>query len=91
MRHSQCKLKLLPFQEIVLRNWYGIEKFQVDHVQILYIFNLRLKNKFCIKILSILPDFHEKTLSRSGDIKIFLSREEDVHAHPFPIYGRTVK
>ena len=27
---------------------------------------------FCMKILLILPKFHEKTLSRSGDIKIFL-------------------
>ena len=31
----------------------------------------RAEKVFCIKILLILPKFHEKTLSRSGDIKIF--------------------
>ena len=28
---------------------------------------------FCMKILLILPKFHEKTLSHSGDIKLFPS------------------
>ena len=32
---------------------------------------------FCMKILLILPKLHEKTLSRSGDIKLFPSRKED--------------
>ena len=32
---------------------------------------LRGEKVFCIQILLILPNFHEKTLSRSGDIKVF--------------------
>ena len=41
-----------------------------------------------MKILLILPGFHEKTISRSGD---FSSREEGVHV-TFPlIYERSVK
>ena len=34
---------------------------------------------FCMKILLILLKFHEKTLSHSGDINFFLSRNGDMH------------
>ena len=52
----------------------GIQKFQFDHAQILYILDLKYKKwaekMFCIKVLLILPKFLEKTLSCSGDIKL---------------------
>ena len=48
----------------------GIEKLQFEHAHTLY-FSLRDEKVFCMKILSILPKFHEKTLSCSGDIRIF--------------------
>ena len=34
-------------------------------------FRIRTEKMFCLKILLILPKFHEKTLRRSGDIEIF--------------------
>ena len=46
-----------------------IDKWQVDYAQIRYF--LEMKEMFCMKFLVIWPKFHEKTLSRSGDIKIF--------------------
>ena len=54
-------------------------------------FRLRAEKMFYIKILLILPSLCEKTLSCSGNIKIFPSREEDVQVHSPPIYGRSVK
>ena len=48
-----------------------IEKLHFDHVYILYILHLGLKKCFFMKTLLILPRLREKTLSRSGDIKIF--------------------
>ena len=45
----------------------GTEKLQFDHDQ--------------FDLYEILPKFHGKALSSSGDIKIFLSREADVHVH----------
>ena len=49
----------------------AIQKLQIDHAQILYVLDLGEKNFFFMKILLILPKFHEKSLSRPGDIKIF--------------------
>ena len=68
----------------------GIEKLQFDNAQILYILDLGLDTIFFMKILFILPDFHEKTLSRPGDI-IISNREENVHIHSYPIYGPNFK
>ena len=51
----------------------GAQKLQYDNAQILYILDLGLK-KFFMKTLLILPRFHEKTLSRSGDIKTLFPR-----------------
>ena len=44
----------------------SIEKMQFDHAQIFYILDLGL-----MKILLILPKFHEKTVSYPGDTKVF--------------------
>ena len=72
----------------------GIEKLQFDHAQIVYILDLGVKKCFFMKILLILPKFHEKTLSHPGDIKFFRpgrTSREDVHVQSSPIYGRSVK
>ena len=45
----------------------GAQKLQYDNAQILYILDF-------MKTLLILPRFHEKTLSRSGDIKTLFPR-----------------
>ena len=50
----------------------GIEKLQFDHAQILYIFLLRAEKVFFMKTLLTFLRFHEKTLSRPGDIKVSL-------------------
>ena len=39
---------------------------------------------FCIKIFLILPKFHEKSLSRSGDINIFCPGRFYMYTLPFP-------
>ena len=52
----------------------GIEKLQFDHAQILYILGFGMKKMFFVKILLLLPKFHEKTLSRPGNINFFVQR-----------------
>ena len=42
---------------------------------------------FCMKILLILPKFHEKTLSRSGDIKIFCPGRR-MYMYTLPLFLR---
>ena len=55
-------------------------------------FRLSAERRFVwMKILLILPKFHEKTLKTFWRYQNFSSREEDVHAHCPPIYGRSVK
>ena len=44
----------------------AIQKLQIDHAQILYVLDLGEKKFFFMKILLILPKFHEKSLSRPG-------------------------
>ena len=67
----------------------GIEKLQFEHAysmsMSMHILDLGVKKCFS----EILSKFHEKTRSRSGDIKNF---PPDVHEpFPLPIYGRSVK
>ena len=59
------------FQETwsVNDEWYWDIAFW-SCVDTLY-FRVRAEKMFCMKILLILPKFHERTLSRSWDIKIF--------------------
>ena len=40
---------------------------------------------FCMKILLISPKFREKTLSRSGDIKIFRPRRR-IYMYTAPLF-----
>ena len=52
---------------------------------------LRAKKMFCMKILLLLPKFHEKTLTLSGDIKIFRPGSR-MYIYTLPtIYGQSVK
>ena len=62
--------KLFPCETwAVIYEWYwGIAIWSYGYA---LDFRLRGKKMFCVKILSILPKFHEKPLSRSGNIKIF--------------------
>ena len=54
-------------------------------------FRFRAEKMFCMKILLLLPKFHEKTLSRSEDIKIFCPGSR-MYIYTLPtIYGRSVK
>ena len=53
-------------------------------------FRLRAEKMFCMKILLILSKFHEKTLSRPGDIKIFV-QGGGCTCTLSPIYRRNVK
>ena len=72
---------------IALRDFRRSNKH--DHAQILYIFDLWLKKMGSfMKILLILSKFHEKTLSRPGDIKIFCPGRR---MHSSPVYGHSVK
>ena len=76
-----------PFSNPLIEWYWEIEIWSWEDT--LYS-RLIAEKMFCIKILLILPKFHEKTLSPSGDIKTFwryqnfLSREEDVHVHSPP-------
>ena len=63
----------------------GIEKLQIDHAQILYILDLGLK------ILLILPKYHEKTLSDPGAIKIFRPGRRMYIIYTSSISGRNIK
>ena len=63
----------------------GIEKLQIDHAQILYILDLGLK------ILLILPKYHEKTLSDPGAIKIFRPGRRMYIIYTSSIPGRNIK
>ena len=66
-----------------------IENFQVEHAQILYILDLGVK-KFK-NILLTLSKFHEKTPSRSGDLKNVLPERRICMYTLSSIYGRSFK
>ena len=66
-----------------------IEKLQFDPAQIFYILDLGVKKCFFLKILLILPQFHEKNLSRPGDIKIFCPGRR-MYMCPLPPFMETV-
>ena len=69
----------------------GIEKLHFDHAHIFLCFRLRAEKMFFYENFIIVAKVSWENSKPFWRYQNFWSREEDVHVHSPPIYGRSVK